>query len=122
MDHLAAHLLTEGVLARPVRFVREAEHTFSHIHWNLRVFQCEEAASPAGEAGRQSLAAEQRADYSMDGTKPGALIALAEQEEGTAPPAGYRWISEADMDTLAFPKVFLDLITEYFAKQKGTLV
>ncbi|EHS59257.1 hypothetical protein WG8_0771, partial [Paenibacillus sp. Aloe-11] len=73
--------------------------------------------------GGQPLAAEQRADYST-GAKPDALIALAELGVQTRSglPAGYRWISEADMDTMAFPKVFLDLITEYYAKQKGTLV
>ncbi|QDY85513.1 A/G-specific adenine glycosylase [Paenibacillus polymyxa] len=118
MDHLAAHLLAEGVHARPVRYVREAEHTFSHIHWNLRVFQCEEVAAPAGKAGEQPLAAEQRASYSTTAAaKPGALVALADQAS-SALPAGYRWISEADMSTMAFPKVFLDLITEYYAKQK----
>lgn len=102
MDRLAGALMDEGIPVFPVAFLREAEHTFSHIHWNLRVFRCLEGEPGAGL--KQSLAAESRAEYRTE---------AASVEEGTSG-AAVRWIDRSDMETLAFPKVFLDILRDYF--------
>lgn len=53
MDRLAAALAAAGVPARPGEAWMNAEHTFSHIHWNLRVFQfaAEDVAGQAASGG-----------------------------------------------------------------------
>lgn len=45
MDMLRGMLHEEGISAVPDHFLMSAEHTFSHIHWNLRVYQCTAASS-----------------------------------------------------------------------------
>jgi A/G-specific adenine glycosylase len=45
-DYLAAKLLAQdNVRIAPGEWLMEAEHTFSHIHWNLQVFACRPAAA-----------------------------------------------------------------------------
>jgi A/G-specific adenine glycosylase len=102
MDRLAGALLDEGLPVSPVGFLREAEHTFSHIHWNLRVFRCFEGVPEA--VLKRDLVAESRAKYRAE-------AASAEEEPGGA---AVRWIDRSDMETLAFPKVFLDILRDYF--------
>ncbi|MOA49301.1 hypothetical protein D3C78_1721600 [compost metagenome] len=82
-----------------------AEHTFSHIHWNLRVFRFQEAADLVAMSG---FAAEAKAQYEIN-------TSLA-KESGEAIQE-YRWISREDMADLAFPNVFLRILDEYY-KQK----
>lgn len=107
MDRLTGSLMEEGIRIRPVEFLREAEHTFSHIHWNLRVFRCREADIPS--AISPLMAAEQQESYRVGGQLPTSNTTVSQL------PAGYRWIQVKDMETLAFPKVFLDMIRDYFA-------
>lgn len=95
---LSALLAAEGVAAEPVDVLMDAEHTFSHIHWNLRVFRFREAATAAA---------------------PGAFAAsgpAAVAEAGAAYDAGgaeTRWITPADMKELAFPNVFLRILKHH---------
>ncbi|GIP54173.1 A/G-specific adenine glycosylase [Paenibacillus vini] len=104
MDRLAAELAAAGVPAQPVEAFMDAEHTFSHIHWNLRVFRFHEAAGHAAAAGLPGLglaAAEAGAAYETSGS---------ELEEDSAE---YRWIKPEDMAALAFPNVFLRILKQY---------
>lgn len=95
MDLIAGHLLEEGYHVKPDSFWRMAEHTFSHIHWNLQVYHCTEAEA----ALTSSMVAEQVEAY---------------KEEGHL----YRWIEPKDMDIMAFPNVFLKLLRDYFNELK----
>jgi A/G-specific adenine glycosylase len=45
MDMLRGVLHEEGISVVPDHFLMHAEHTFSHIHWNLRVYRCTAAAN-----------------------------------------------------------------------------
>lgn len=182
MDWLAGSLREEGIGLKPLGFLREAEHTFSHIHWNLRVYRCMEeptlvkgdrieALAPTTKGvqagiqpevmpGSEQRVAESRTEYTLvpdrgsaDGTSSGSasldgdplggsLSAGSSVDDGSSddgPPHGglsvmvemvghdsseelsaapsLRWIQEKDMETLAFPKVFLDIIRGYFQQQ-----
>ncbi|MBQ4900804.1 A/G-specific adenine glycosylase [Paenibacillus sp. Marseille-P2973] len=104
MDRLAAELAAAGVPAQPVEAFMDAEHTFSHIHWNLRVFRFHEAAGHAAAAGLPGLglaAAEAGAAYETSGS-------VLEDDS-----AEYRWIKPEDMAALAFPNVFLRILKQY---------
>jgi A/G-specific adenine glycosylase len=98
MDILAGVLLEEGVAARSEAYMLDAEHTFSHIHWNLKVYRCREE--------EQLLAAETKEAYQLSHPEP------EEDMQG----AVLRWIGEEDMALYAFPNVFLKILREYFKK------
>lgn len=162
MDWLAGSLREEGIGLQPLGFLREAEHTFSHIHWNLRVYRCMEqpglteseriealvssaGAVPAGlqsgvQSGSELRVAESRAEYSLVidsssavGSSAGSVSSEGNSADGSSAVVGdvgehdsgdklaaapsLRWIQEKDMETLAFPKVFLDIIRGYFQQQ-----
>ncbi|RRJ63800.1 A/G-specific adenine glycosylase [Paenibacillus oralis] len=186
MDRLAVALAGAGVPARPGEAWMNAEHTFSHIHWNLRVFRFAaettagqaasggaanggamkggaengaggnagaangrtsyagaasagtastyQAAQYPAEAGSAALfAAETAAAY--EAGAPLALAGAASASSDTAAPgaaspsgggtrqegfdlaadsAEYRWITREDMESLAFPNVFLRILNRYF--------
>ena len=40
MNRLRDALLEEGVPVLPIGHVMDAEHTFSHIQWNMDVYRC----------------------------------------------------------------------------------
>lgn len=104
MDRLAAELAAAGVPAQPLEAFMDAEHTFSHIHWNLRVFRFYEAAGQAAVADLPGLglaAAEAGAAYETSGS-------VLEEDS-----AEYRWIKPEDMAALAFPNVFLRILKQY---------
>lgn len=118
MDRLAAALAAAGVPARPGGALLNAEHTFSHIHWHLRVFRFD-AEMPMEAAGRgagPAAVAETAAAYDAAGgagsaSQPQALDAGAAADDTAAE---YRWITREDMDNLAFPNVFLRILNGYF--------
>lgn len=99
MDIVADMLAEEEIYARPEGFMMDAEHTFSHIHWNLQVYRCREedllsvAVAESGEA------------YAPD--------ADLDADAGAQRPQ-YRWISEEEMELYAFPNVFLRILREHF--------
>lgn len=94
MDILAGALLEEGIATRPIAHLTDAEHTFSHIHWNLQVYRCREEDLPQ--------AAELKAIYvAGDSGEPSGQTV-------------YRWIDEQDMQHYAFPNVFLKILQNYF--------
>ncbi|MDU7475188.1 MAG: A/G-specific adenine glycosylase [Paenibacillus macerans] len=82
MDRLAAALAAAGMPARPGEAWMNAEHTFSHIHWNLRVFRFA-AEDAAGQAEND----EAENDVAVTGGTDG-MTGSAEAAYGQAPYAG----------------------------------
>ncbi|UNK19227.1 A/G-specific adenine glycosylase [Paenibacillus sp. N3/727] len=108
MDRLAGELKGEGIPITPIAHFMNAEHTFSHIHWNMRVFRCQWR-----DIGNNHLyAAESAASYEVDLT----LVGAAEGESGRDVP--FRWISPDDMEFYAFPNVFLRILNQYFSSMQ----
>lgn len=94
---LDAELLTAGFPAKLHQHFMNIEHIFSHILWEMHVFQ-----------------------YVEIDQKEQALIAVAEHQEtydvnhlGNES-LEYRWITQADMESLTFPNVFLKILNQYF--------
>lgn len=107
-DGLRRSLADSGVPAEVRDYWTDAEHTFSHIHWTLKVYRCKEQAA-------MPMAAEHRTRYGLSGPLPEAEPELF--ADGPEPePAGWpkRWIGPEDMGSYAFPNVFLKLLNRYF--------
>jgi A/G-specific adenine glycosylase len=78
---LQAQLLNqEGISLKPAQFMMDAEHTFSHIHWNLKVYKCR-LSEPNYQGERSHLI-----------------------------PFHYRWIGLNEMEQYAFPNVFIRIM------------
>lgn len=95
MDIVADMLLEEGIHARPEGFMMDAEHTFSHIHWNLQVYRCRE-------------------EEMLSVAESGAVYAPDADPDAGAQRTQHRWINEEDMELYAFPNVFLRILKEHF--------
>src|SRR5690606_22660081 len=99
-----------GLLVRPERLRLNAEHVFSHIRWSVEVYNAAYGfflgAEEAAAAGGASVARE----------APAAAGYAAPAGAGELPD-GWRWIGPADMDTLAFPNVFVRILGDYFASR-----
>ncbi len=95
MDIVADMLLEEGIHARPEGFMMDAEHTFSHIHWNLQVYRCRE-------------------EEMLSVAESGAVYAPDADHDAGAQRTQHRWINEEDMELYAFPNVFLRILKEHF--------
>ncbi|MGG4127309.1 A/G-specific adenine glycosylase [Paenibacillus illinoisensis] len=140
MALLAGSLWAEGFAARPEGLATHAEHVFSHIVWNLQVYKCTEQDHSSEEL--PLIAAEARAAYDADAQAAakeleasvletstsasdldGEILAEAADispdsaltQTGKGDGLIYRWIGPKDMDKLAFPNVFLKLLSSYFA-------
>ncbi|MBM6386081.1 MULTISPECIES: A/G-specific adenine glycosylase [Paenibacillus] len=140
MALLAGSLWAEGFAARPEGLATHAEHVFSHIVWNLQVYKFTE--QDQGSEELPLIAAEARAAYDADAQAAAKEMAasMLDVSSSTADLVGesvteaadtpynsalsqtgkgdgliYRWIGPKDMDKLAFPNVFLKLLSSYFA-------
>lgn len=100
MRFLREMLLAEyGLAVEPVEPMMDAEHTFSHIHWNMRVYRCR-FVSLANEYAVN-------ADESSDPEQPAAEVEGGDE---------FRWFGEREMKQYAFPNVFVKIL-----KQAGKL-
>ncbi|KIL42219.1 adenine glycosylase [Gordoniibacillus kamchatkensis] len=87
MRLLQGRLLQDETLdVLPQEPFMHAEHTFSHIHWDMQVYRCRLA--------------------SADGKTGGALPELT--------PFHYRWMGHEEMEQYAFPNVFVRIFREAF--------
>lgn len=115
MERLASALRDEGCPVTPQMHLMNAEHIFSHIRWNMRVYRCEllmECVSSVMAA--ESATAYETAAASLRLTETGQAPASA--VETTTDAAGeMRWITREDMERYAFPNVFLRILNSYFS-------
>lgn len=88
MDILRAELSHEGWPIHPKAWLLETEHTFSHIHWQMRVYECEAVAFAE--------------DFESLAVTPG--------NEAESP---YRWVHLKALNELALPNVFIRIIKMY---------
>ncbi|MCR8636361.1 A/G-specific adenine glycosylase [Paenibacillus radicis (ex Xue et al. 2023)] len=85
---LTDQLAEETIGVCPERWFMKAEHTFSHIHWDMQVVVC-------------SL------EPSVLSTSSGMLM-----------PSRYQWVDSSMMEQFAFPNVFLKLLNRYFQEKQ----
>lgn len=99
---LDAELYNAGFPAKLNQHFMNIEHIFSHILWEMHVFQYVEAE----QAEHSSIAvAEQKEAYQVSHLGNESLE--------------YRWITQADMESLTFPNVFLKILNKYFSNHKS---
>ncbi|SEM32020.1 A/G-specific DNA-adenine glycosylase [Paenibacillus sp. cl141a] len=92
MIRLHDALLEEGVPVQPIGHVMDAEHTFSHIQWNMGVYRCKwQDVPPAALQAAESAAAYETGEEN------------------------FRWIHVQDMERYAFPNVFIRILNAYFS-------
>ena len=92
MNRLRDALLEEGVPVLPIGHVMDAEHTFSHIQWNMDVYRCKwHEVPPAALQAAESAAAYETGEEN------------------------FRWIHVHDMERYAFPNVFIRILNSYFS-------
>ncbi|GIP06155.1 adenine DNA glycosylase [Paenibacillus lautus] len=92
MVRLRDALLEEGVPVQPIGHVMDAEHTFSHIQWNMGVYRCKwQDVPPAVLQAAESAAAYETGEEN------------------------FRWIHVQDMERYAFPNVFIRILNAYFS-------
>ena len=85
-------LLEEGIPVQPIGHVMDAEHTFSHIQWNMGVYRCKwQDVPPAALQAAESAAAYETGEEN------------------------FRWIHVQDMERYAFPNVFIRILKVYFS-------
>jgi len=90
-----------GLLIRPYRWFMDADHIFSHIHWKMRIYEAD-----LGQAYLHSeLAAESAAAYELGEDLAEAVASGGEH---------YRFIGPEDMETLAFPNLFIRILRHYW--------
>lgn len=92
MVRLRDALLEDGVPVQPIGHVMDAEHTFSHIQWNMGVYRCKwQDVPPAALQAAESAAAYETGEEN------------------------FRWIHVQDMERYAFPNVFIRILNAYFS-------
>ncbi|MGU3471190.1 A/G-specific adenine glycosylase [Paenibacillus sp. D51F] len=118
-----------GLTAVPRRWWGAEEHTFSHLHWTMRVYLAEldssesaggtsrgawpRGASAAAEAGEAYAASEESAAAAQSATE--GVNAAAAGDPPALPPE-YRWIGPGDMRHYAFPNLFAKILYDYWDK------
>lgn len=107
VSQLEELLEDRGLTWSPMSPYMTAEHTFSHIHWTMRVLIAHEEPETLA-----LLAAESGVPYET-AVPEAAEIEDADsgEEESTEE---WRWISREDMQTIAFPNLFSNILNRYF--------
>lgn len=65
MDQVRELLFQEGIHAEPVEAYCDAEHTFSHIQWQMRVYRCKALSEMALPPGYAYIEREHMAEYAF---------------------------------------------------------
>lgn len=96
-----------ALFIRPMDWLLDTEHVFSHIHWRMRVFLAELGTSTLSVADT-GMAAESQVSYSVaDASGPDAEFV---GKDGLT----YRWIGKPEMEKLPFPNVFIRILGQYW--------
>lgn len=85
----------DGLDVDTVQFYGEAQHIFSHIIWELQLYEARWGLARSEQPNVHLRVAEQAATYE-------------------ALPANYRWINREHMNELAFPTIFVQLLNTYW--------
>jgi len=127
MDWLCRTLAAEDrILVRPNHWWGSAEHVFSHIVWDVQVYQSEfgfrlaedndvtlHAGQLAAESGTPYLGLFEQSSNDESTTLVAASVDTTEAA-GDDLPVNYRWIGPEHMRELAFPNVFLKILRDYW--------
>ncbi|OXM13628.1 A/G-specific adenine glycosylase [Paenibacillus herberti] len=108
------------VVAR--RWHAAEEHTFSHLHWMMRVYVAEldtgasRAVWPAGLRQAGALPTEVAQQPAIIAAESAAPYSSAESSapNATDEPDGYRWIGRNQMRDYAFPNLFGKILYDYW--------
>lgn len=97
MDYLVHYLAeAEQLRIEPAGYFMDAEHTFSHIHWNMKVYICKEAeAGPSTDSSAKSS------------------TEIHSDNKSTV-----HWISIEDRELYALPNVFIRILNQYAASKR----
>ncbi|MGI2294590.1 A/G-specific adenine glycosylase [Paenibacillus sp. GXUN7292] len=91
-----------GLFIRPLQWLMDGDHIFSHIHWRMRIYVADLGVLGGG-AEEAASAAEAAANYEAHSG------ASAQQSK-----EAYRWISKEDMEQLPFPNLFIKILKQYW--------
>ncbi|MCM3748691.1 A/G-specific adenine glycosylase [Paenibacillus pasadenensis] len=108
-----------GLRAVARRWHATEEHTFSHLHWLMRVYAAELDNNAESRARRNAFSPSSAAPASHDGELPmAAAESPAGYDAGGGPmlPPAYRWIGRKDMREHAFPNLFGKILYDYWDK------
>ncbi|OUM96336.1 MAG: A/G-specific adenine glycosylase [Paenibacillaceae bacterium ZCTH02-B3] len=134
---LAGALEAEGLRIKPKRFAGEAEHTFSHLRWRIRLWTAEAAegglfssagTTPAAASGLRLAETAGASAYSAaHSAAPSDLQLGSRSAARSAQPAfsaaqdgacTYRWITREEFAEMAWPNVFRRLLASYFEGER----
>jgi len=100
-----------GLVWSPMTAYMTAEHTFSHIHWTMKVLIAREQPEVLAQ-----LAAESGVPYEV-AVPESALepeLRFDAQDSGEE----WRWVSPEDMKEIAFPNLFSHILNTYFTDEE----
>lgn len=100
-----------GLVWSPMTAYMTAEHTFSHIHWTMRVLIAREQPEVLAR-----LVAESGVPYEVAVPESAVEPQLGFDEED--PGEEWRWVSPEDMQEIAFPNLFMHILKTYFADEE----
>lgn len=107
VSQLEELLEDRGLTWSPMSPYMTAEHTFSHIHWTMRVLIAHEEPETLA-----LLAAESGVPYETAVPEAVEAEGAGSGEEESA--EEWRWISREDMQAIAFPNLFSNILNRYF--------
>ncbi|WP_425355438.1 A/G-specific adenine glycosylase [Saccharibacillus sacchari] len=96
-----------GLAWSPMTAYMTAEHTFSHIHWTMRVLIAREQPDVLAQ-----LVAESGVPYEVAVPESAVEPELRFDTEDSG--EEWRWVSPEDMQEIAFPNLFSHILNTYF--------
>nr|WP_245608596.1 A/G-specific adenine glycosylase [Saccharibacillus sacchari] len=100
-----------GLVWSPMTAYMTAEHTFSHIHWTMKVLIAREQPEVLAQ-----LAAESGVPYEVAVPESALEPELRFDAEDSG--EEWRWVSPEDMREIAFPNLFSHILNTYFTDEK----
>ncbi len=99
-----------GLVWSPMTAYMTAEHTFSHIHWTMKVLIAREQPEVLAQ-----LAAESGVPYEVAVPESALEPELRFDAEDSG--EEWRWVSREDMQEIAFPNLFSHILNTYFSNK-----
>ena len=129
----------QKLLVRPYQWYSDEEHIFSHIRWKMRFYKADmdenlevahlneqteavQVDSKVAQLEKDSEAAlvdsENRVSDQLVAERSESYNSKVGSDTATDKGSQYRFINEADMNTLPFPNLFLKVIQQYWKKKE----